>query len=59
MEESLKVIRNHAMGSLIKKYAANGQFFTNKEFEENEGKILDLGGALHRISESVLTDKNK
>ncbi len=58
MEERIRIIRNHAMGALIKKYSANGLFFTNEEFEKNKGEILQAGGALFRLSELVANSKN-
>jgi hypothetical protein len=51
--EEIRILRNYAMGTLIKKYAANGQFFTNEEFEKHKGEILHLGGALRKVSEAL------
>lgn len=54
MKNNLQILKNYAMGSLIKKYASNGLFFTNDEFEKHKGEILMVGGALYKISENIL-----
>ena len=58
MDEHLRIIQNITLGSLVKKYSANGLFFTDEEFEANKGEILNVAGAMARIKEHILKEKN-
>jgi hypothetical protein len=55
MYEQLKVLYNHAMGTLIEKYASNGIFFTQKEFEEHRGKIFMVTLVYSKLQDLIKT----
>jgi len=45
MREAVKTLYDSSMGPVMDKYAANGRFFTQQEFEANKGQIFILSGA--------------
>jgi hypothetical protein len=51
IKKEVKNMYDIAMGVLIDTYAANGQFFTQAEFEAHQAKILMLTHAKSKLDE--------